>query len=140
MLRQTQSRLQVATDGPGLYDITRPVLARLRESGLTCGLIHLFCRHTSASLLLQENADPAVLEDLEAFFRRLVARDPALYRHHQEGPDDMPAHIRTALTQSHLTIPFDEGAALLGTWQGLYLFEHRDRPHRRELIVHLSGA
>lgn len=139
MLRQHRDRLTVETSGPGLLDITDPVAARVRAAGLDHGLATLFCRHTSASLLLQENADPAVLEDLENFFRRLVSRDPGLYRHRQEGADDMPAHIRSALTQSQLSIPFEDGRLMLGTWQGVYLFEHRDRPHRREIVLHLLG-
>ncbi len=138
MLRQHRDRLTVETAGPGLLDITDPVTARVRAAGLDHGLATLFCRHTSASLLLQENADPAVLEDLENFFRRLVSRDPGLYRHRQEGADDMPAHIRSALTQSQLSIPLEGGRLMLGTWQGIYLFEHRDQPHTRRVAAHFA--
>jgi secondary thiamine-phosphate synthase enzyme len=104
------------------------------------GLLTLFCRHTSASLLIQENADPDVQADLKDFFARLAPRAPGRYRHDAEGPDDMPAHIRAALTQSQLSIPIRGGALTLGTWQGIYLFEHRSRPHRRLVELHLIGA
>ncbi len=102
------------------------------------GLLTMFCRHTSASLLIQENADPTVRADLQAFFER-IAPEGSAYRHRTEGPDDMPAHLRTALTQTSLSIPVDEGRPLLGTWQGIYLFEHRARPHEREIVLHLIG-
>jgi secondary thiamine-phosphate synthase enzyme len=104
------------------------------------GLLTCFVRHTSASLVIQENADPDVLADLEDFMRRLVSRDPKLYRHTTEGPDDMPSHIRSALTAASLSVPIRDGRLALGTWQDLYLFEHRDRPHDREILLHLIGA
>jgi secondary thiamine-phosphate synthase enzyme len=110
----------------------------MAEQHVTTGLLTIWCRHTSASLLVQENADPEVRTDLEAFFRRLVP-EGAGYQHEDEGPDDMPAHIKSALTQTHLGIPVEHGALVLGTWQGLYLFEHRSAPHRRELVLHLVG-
>ncbi len=103
------------------------------------GQLTVFCRHTSASLLIQENADPSVLDDLESFFDRIAPEGPDLYVHHSEGPDDMPAHLRAALTQSSLTVPFASGELLLGTWQGIFLFEHRRAPHRRDVILHALG-
>jgi secondary thiamine-phosphate synthase enzyme len=138
-MRQAVERLEVATTGQGLTDITRQVATWVGTQEISRGLLTLFCRHTSASLLIQENADPDVRADLEAFFKRLVAEDGHLYRHADEGPDDMPAHIRTALTQTQLSIPLDAGRLLLGTWQGIYLFEHRRAPHRREVAMHLIG-
>ncbi|MBP5858321.1 secondary thiamine-phosphate synthase enzyme YjbQ [Marivibrio halodurans] len=139
-MRQHRDELQVETAGPGLIEITRPVTQFVTGSGIGEGLLTLFCRHTSASLVIQENADPDVRRDLADFFARLVERDPALYRHTTEGPDDMPAHIRGALTQTHLSIPVADGRPVLGTWQGIYLFEHRDRPHRRRVALHLLGT
>lgn len=103
------------------------------------GLLTVFCRHTSASLLIQENAAPEVRSDLEAFFEQLAPEDPSRYAHDDEGPDDMPAHLRTALTQVQLSIPLMDGRLALGTWQGIYVFEHRRRPHRREIALHLAG-
>ena len=138
-MRQAQSRLTVATGGGDLTDATRDIAGWLAETGLADGLLTIFCRHTSASLLIQENADPDVQRDLIAFFRRLVPEGDPLYRHTDEGPDDMPAHVRAALTQTQLSIPFERGRMLLGTWQGIYLFEHRRRPHRRELVLHALG-
>ncbi len=135
--------LTLQTSGPGLYDFTRQVEATLNDASLDEGLLTLFVRHTSCSLLIQENADPDVLADLNEFFRRLVPHtDEASMRwvrHNSEGPDDMPAHIKAALTQTSLSIPVRNGAMMLGTWQGIYLFEHRDRPHRREIVLHLGG-
>lgn len=139
-MRQHRDELQVETPGPGLIEITRQVAQFVTASGIGEGLLTLFCRHTSASLVIQENADPDVRRDLADFFARLVDRDPALYRHGAEGPDDMPAHIRGALTQTHLSIPVADGRPMLGTWQGVYLFEHRDRPHHRRVALHLLGA
>jgi secondary thiamine-phosphate synthase enzyme len=130
---QQQHRLSVRSDGQGLTDITGEVAHWLAGQAITEG------QHTSASLVIQENADPAVLEDLAAYFKRLVPEDPRLYRHSAEGPDDMPAHIKSALTQSQLAIPVAGGRLALGTWQGIYLFEHRRRPHRREIVLHLIG-
>jgi secondary thiamine-phosphate synthase enzyme len=138
-MKQAQHTLEVATQGQGLYEITAETVAWVRDQGMAGGLLNVFCRHTSASLLLQENADPDVVRDLETFFNRLVGEDPSLYRHTQEGPDDMPAHIRSALTGVHLAIPLIDGTLALGTWQGIYLFEHRRQPHRRRLVLHLSG-
>ena len=138
-MEQSQTTVTIPTAGQGLTDITRQVSGWLQESGLRDGLLTLFCRHTSASLTIQENADPDVQRDLETFFCRLVAEDPALYRHTAEGPDDMPAHIRAALTQTQLSVPVQDGRLLLGTWQGIYLFEHRRAPHRRQVALHLLG-
>jgi secondary thiamine-phosphate synthase enzyme len=138
-LRQAAHSLTVATDGQGLVPITTPIAAWVAAQGVHTGLLTVLCQHTSASLLIQENADPTVREDLDAFFRRL-APEGSFYQHDSEGPDDMPAHIRAALTQSSLSIPVVAGAMALGTWQGLYLFEHRSRPHRRVLALHLLGA
>ena len=138
-MRQAQHELGVATDGPGLYEITRDVAAWAAGQGMTTGLLTLYCRHTSASLTIQENADPDVCRDLQTFFERLVKEDPTLYRHTAEGPDDMPAHIRSALTNVQLSIPMAGGQVMLGTWQGIYLFEHRRQAHRRRVLMHLAG-
>ncbi len=137
-MRQSLHRLTVPTHGQGLIDITAEVLRWTEAQGVATGLLTLFCRHTSASLLIQENAAPDVRTDLLAFFRR-IAPETAGYAHADEGPDDMPAHIRAALTQTQLSIPVDAGRPLLGTWQGIYLFEHRAVPHRREVALHLIG-
>jgi secondary thiamine-phosphate synthase enzyme len=137
-MKQALHRLSIATDGQGLVAITDQVCRWVAAQAIRTGLLTLWCRHTSASLLVQENADPDVRADLQAFFRRLVP-EHAGYRHEDEGPDDMPAHIKSALTQTQLTIPVEEGAPTLGTWQGIYLFEHRDAPHRREVVLHLIG-
>ena len=139
-MRQTSDEIALETSGPGLSEITRPIATFVAESGIAEGLLTVFCRHTSASLVIQENADPDVQRDLADFFRTLVSRDPAHYRHRTEGPDDMPAHIRSALTQTQLSVPVLDGRPCLGTWQGIYLFEHRDRPHRRRIALHLIGA
>lgn len=139
-MRQAQHLLTIATRGAGLYEFTGQVDAWLAAQAVTQGLLTLFVRHTSASLLIQENADPAVCHDLQDFFTRLVPEDSALYRHGAEGPDDMPAHIKSALTQSQLSVPIAAGRLALGTWQGLYLFEHRAAPHGREVMLHLTGS
>lgn len=139
-MKQAQETITVDTRGQGLYDVTAPVGRWLAGQGVTSGLLTVFCQHTSASLTIQENADPDVLRDLQAFFRTLVREDPALYRHTAEGADDMPAHIRSALTAVQVSIPVTGGRLALGTWQGLYLFEHRVRPHRRRLVLHLAGS
>ena len=139
-MRQAGHVLQVATPGPGLVEITRAVREWVRGEGLSAGLLTVFCRHTSASLLIQENADPDVRTDLERFFERIAPEEPGRYVHEDEGPDDMPAHLRTALTQVQLSVPVGGGDLLLGRWQGIYLFEHRRRPHRREVALHLIGA
>lgn len=138
-MEQLQTTLVIPTRSQGLIDITHEVSSWLANSGIQSGLLTLFCRHTSASLTIQENADPDVQRDLETFFSRLVVEDPALYRHTAEGPDDMPAHIRAALTQTQLSIPVESSQLLLGTWQGIYLFEHRRAPHRRQVALHLLG-
>ncbi|PIW30523.1 MAG: hypothetical protein COW30_02235 [Rhodospirillales bacterium CG15_BIG_FIL_POST_REV_8_21_14_020_66_15] len=138
-MRQVRHELSLGTDGPGLYEITGEVAAWVGAQGMGAGLLTLFCRHTSASLTIQENADPDVRRDLETFFERLVKEDPGLYRHTAEGADDMPAHIRSALTNVQLSVPVAGGRAQLGTWQGIYLFEHRRRPHRRRVLLHLLG-
>ena len=137
-MKQALHRLTVATQGQGLVDITKPVCVWVKAQSLTMGLLTIWCRHTSASLLVQENADADVRADLDAFFRRLVP-EHAGYRHEAEGPDDMPAHIKAALTQTQLSIPVDGGKPVLGTWQGIYLFEHRSAPHRRDVVLHLIG-
>ncbi len=129
------------TDGRGLYEITADVIGWLetRQPKPERGQLTLYIRHTSASLTIQENADPDVIRDLDQFFSRLVKDDPALYRHTAEGADDMPAHIRAALTATHLAIPVQHGGLLLGTWQGVFLFEHRYRPHERHVVVQYFG-
>lgn len=138
-MRQVRDSLVVPSPDAGLHEVTRPVADWLGAQTIEEGLLTLFLRHTSASLLVQENADPDVRADLDAFFRRLVPEDDRAYRHTAEGPDDMPAHIKAALTQTHLTIPVAGGHMLLGTWQGLFLFEHRHGARDREIIVHLIG-
>ncbi|WP_368911474.1 secondary thiamine-phosphate synthase enzyme YjbQ [Taklimakanibacter deserti] len=138
-MRQLQDEISVATRGQGLYEVTRDVQYFIEKSGIVIGQLTLFVQHTSASLLIQENADPDVRRDLVEFFRRVVPENAAWISHRSEGPDDMPAHIRTALTQVSLTIPVANGQLALGTWQGIYLFEHRDRPHRRQILLHLLG-
>lgn len=140
IVKQVQHTISVATSGQELIDVTGEIAAWLTAEGASDGLLTLFLRHTSASLMIQENADPDVLYDLTAFFRRLVPEESRHYRHTAEGPDDMPAHIKTALTQSNLSIPVRDGRMLLGTWQGIYVFEHRARPHQRELALHFLGA
>jgi len=139
MLRQATTTLRFDTRGRGLVEITNAVAAWLSGSGIDTGLLTLFVHHTSASLLVQENADPAVRDDLERFFARLVPDGDALFRHRDEGPDDMPAHVRAALTAVQLAVPVHAGRLALGTWQGIYLWEHRLRPHRREVALHVLG-
>ena len=138
-MRQALHRLSIATEGKGLVEITERVQKWLSAQAIATGLLTLFCRHTSASLLIQENADPDVRKDLQDFFERLVPEGRGLYVHETEGPDDMPAHIRSALTQTQVSIPVESGRMQLGTWQGIYLFEHRSAPHRREVALHLIG-
>lgn len=142
MTSSLQDSIVVPTAGPGLYEITEAAHLFVRDAGRQSGLLTLFVRHTSCSLLVQENADPGVRQDLEAFFRRLVppATDPSMawIGHRLEGPDDMPAHIKAALTAVSLSVPVRGGSLALGTWQGVYLFEHRDEPHRREIVLHLG--
>lgn len=137
-MRQILHRLTIPTNRQGLLEITAPVARWVADQSLAMGLLTVFCRHTSASLTIQENADPSVRADLERFFARL-APEGAHYEHAFEGADDMPAHLRTALTQTSLAIPVEDGRLLLGTWQGLFLFEHRAQPHRREIVLHLVG-
>ena len=136
-MKQFTHQLHIATHGKGLYDFTREIEAWLRDKQTQSGLLTVFCQHTSASLVIQENADPDVVADLADFFTRLVPEDTRLYRHTAEGPDDMTSHIRSALTQTQLSIPIHKGKLALGTWQGIYLFEHRVRPHRRSVVLHL---
>ncbi|HXD42585.1 MAG TPA: secondary thiamine-phosphate synthase enzyme YjbQ [Ramlibacter sp.] len=139
MLDQHLSTLTIRTPGRGLLEITGEVRKCCAESGIGEGLLTLFLRHTSASLLIQENADPDVRQDLERFFARLVVDGDALFKHRTEGADDMPAHVRSALTATQLSIPIIGGRLALGTWQGIYLWEHRFRGHSRELVVHAVG-
>jgi secondary thiamine-phosphate synthase enzyme len=138
-VKQFTHRLRVPTTGRGLYDFTEAAARWVDQTGIRTGLLTVFVQHTSASLLIQENADPDVLRDLNDFFTRLAPDDTRLYRHTVEGPDDMPAHIRAALTQVHLSIPVQEGRLALGVWQGLYLFEHRAAHHQRNVVLHLFG-
>lgn len=137
-MRQAAQVLAIQTAGAGLREITRDVTRWVEAQQMTTGLLTLFCRHTSASLLIQENADPDVARDLEDYFAGLAPESGA-YRHQDEGSDDMPAHLRAALTGVQLSIPLVDGRLALGTWQGVYLFEHRRRPHRREVALHLLG-
>lgn len=139
-MRQCQHELIIITRGPGLHEFTDEVRAWCAGTGMAEGLLTLFVRHTSASLVIQENADPDVLRDLEDFFARLAPEGSGLYRHSAEGPDDMPAHIRAALTQTQLSVPVRDGQPVLGTWQGIYLYEHRSRGHSRRVALHLIGT
>ncbi|RMG54195.1 MAG: YjbQ family protein [Gammaproteobacteria bacterium] len=134
-----QQQFEVSTRGRGTTDITAQVAEIIRAAGIRQGLCHVFCHHTSASLILCENADPRVRVDLETFMSRVVPDGDPAYIHDDEGPDDMPAHVRTVLTQSGLSIPVDGGRDLLGTWQGIYLWEHRTHPHRRRITVTVMG-
>jgi secondary thiamine-phosphate synthase enzyme len=138
VMRQASHSIVIPTSRQGLHEITRPILDWVAAQRIEAGLLTIFCRHTSASLLIQENADPTVRADIESYFSRL-APEGGPYRHDTEGSDDMPAHLRTALTQVQLSIPVAAGMPVLGTWQGIYLFEHRIRPHRREIALHLIG-
>ena len=139
MLRQKATAIAVATLGRGLLEITRPVGAWVAGLGAQAGLVTLFIRHTSASLLIQENAAPEVRADLDRFFARLVPDGDPIFRHRDEGLDDMPAHVRSALTAVQLSIPVADGRMSLGTWQGIYVWEHRLKPHRREIALHFIG-
>lgn len=138
-MHQIFDEIVVSTRGKGLYGFTGEVAARVRASGIERGLLTLYIRHTSASLLIQENYDPTVQSDLERFLSRLVPEGDPIYEHVLEGADDMPAHVRAALTQTHLAIPVADAAPLLGTWQGLYVFEHRRAPQKRRVVLHLLG-
>ena len=139
MLRHAQHQIRLETRGRGLYEFTNEVAKIVANERVALGQITLHVQHTSASLLIQENADPTVRRDLEEFFRRLVPDGDAMFQHTAEGDDDMPAHVRTALTAVNLTIPISDRALSLGTWQGIYLWEHRTHPHRRRIIAHLIG-
>src|SRR5688572_6894674 len=138
-MKQHTHALQVSTNGKGLYEFTDEVDSWVKTRSITTGLLTVFIRHTSASLTIQENADPDVIADLNDFFGRIAPEDNRLYRHTIEGADDMPAHIRAALTQTQLSIPVISGRMCLGTWQGLYVFEHRAAAHRRSVALHLLG-
>ena len=138
-LRQEVRSIIVETVGPGLYEVTSPITNWVAKTGIHNGLLTVFVRHTSASLLIQENADPLVQSDLNEYFSRIAPQAPDLYQHRTEGPDDMPAHIRAALTQTHLSVPGADGGLMLGTWQGIYLFEHRARPQQRSIALHVLG-
>ena len=138
-MQQAIHTLTINTSGRGFTEVTSEIASWLSRQKVTTGLLTVFCRHTSASLLIQENADPDVLKDLEAFFEHIAPEESGRYIHDAEGPDDMPSHIRAALTQTQLSIPIVSGRMVLGTWQGLYLFEHRRAPHRREIVLHLIG-
>jgi secondary thiamine-phosphate synthase enzyme len=138
-MRQAQHTIELETRGQGLYEITAAVTEWTSGQGIETGMLNIYCRHTSASLVIQENADPDVLKDLEAFFKNTAPEDLSLYTHRSEGADDMPAHIKAALTDVSINIPVAGAAPLLGTWQGIYLFEHRTAPHRRRLVLNLSG-
>jgi len=137
-MQQTNHTLHTDTNGPGLYEISSRVVNWCQKQAIQNGLLTLFIRHTSASLTIQENADPDVCHDLQDFFNQ-IAPQQGSYRHSAEGPDDMPAHIKTALTQTQLTIPLTHGQLALGTWQGIYVFEHRQHAQRRQVVMHLIG-
>lgn len=139
-MQQATHRFEVGTRGQGLYDVTRQVVSWVNDQNFTTGLLTVFIQHTSASLTIQENADPDVIHDLNQHFIRLVPEDNRLYRHTIEGPDDMPAHIRAALTDVSLSIPLRDGRLALGTWQGIYVFEHRTHAHTRGVVLHLLGV
>ena len=138
-MKQATHQFSVTTEGRGLHNINRTLENWVDEQGIRSGILTVFLRHTSASLVVQENADPDVLKDLNDFFNRLVPDGDPAFRHRAEGPDDMSAHIRAALTQTQLSIPIIDGRLALGTWQDIYIFEHRSSPHRREVALHLSG-
>jgi len=138
-VKQAHGELTVATKGKGLYDISRDVRRWVSQQQIKSGVLTVFLQHTSASLTIQENADPDVLRDMSEFFERLAPENTRWFRHTAEGPDDMPAHIRTTLTSASLSIPVREGAPALGTWQPIYVFEHRAIPHRRHVLLHLIG-
>jgi len=137
MIRQEE--INIPTHGRGTYDLSEQVERAVRSSGISTGLCHVFIRHTSASLMICENADPAVMRDLETFMQRQVPDGDPMFTHTAEGPDDMPAHVRSVLTQTGLNIPVTEGRCALGTWQGIYLWEHRLAPHNRKVMLTISG-
>jgi secondary thiamine-phosphate synthase enzyme len=138
-MQQHAHRISIRTSGQDLYEFTDTVASWLHETGIVRGLLTVFVRHTSASLLIQENADPDVLRDLLAFLRRLIPEGDPLYVHTIEGPDDMPAHVKAALTATSISIPVESRRMVLGTWQGIYLFEHRRAPHMRQVSLHVIG-
>jgi secondary thiamine-phosphate synthase enzyme len=138
-MHQQQHRLMIATKGQGLYEFTEEAKAFVKKSSVAVGQLTLYCRHTSASLVIQENADADVQRDLEEFFRRIIPEDSPWIMHRTEGPDDMPAHIKSALTHTSLSVPIMDGELVLGTWQGIFLFEHRAASHRREVVLHVTG-
>lgn len=138
-MKQFSDDITFQTSGSSLLDVTDPIRRWIMDQDFKAGLLTIFIRHTSASLTIQENADPDVLHDLNVFFRKLVPEESHLYRHRTEGPDDMPAHIKSALTQTQLSIPVSAGQMMLGTWQGIYIFEHRAHAHKRTLSLHLIG-
>jgi len=138
-MKQATHEISVKTRGRGLVNINDEIVSWAHEQRMTTGLLTIFIQHTSASLVIQENADPDVLTDLNTFLNRLVPDGDPLYRHSAEGDDDMPAHIRSALTQTHISVPLVNGRLALGTWQDIYLFEHRTAPHRRQVVLHLTG-
>ncbi len=138
-MKQVNTTFRMETNGPGLTDITVDVTSWVQDQGMEEGLLTLFVQHTSASLMIQENADPDVQRDLQTFFEKLSPWDESLYRHSTEGEDDMPAHIRSALTQTSLSIPLIDARLVLGTWQGIYFFEHRAHRQRRNMVMHLYG-
>lgn len=139
MVRQASGTIEVTAPAPGLFDITGSVSTWLDSQRIGSGLLTIFCTHTSASLVIQENAAPATRRDLESYFERAAPEDPSLYTHNDEGADDMPAHIRSALTQTQLSIPVQDGKMMLGTWQGIFLFEHRHNTPRRRIALHVLG-
>ena len=139
-MKQANHKLSIRTNGQGLYEFTNDVLNWVVTQAIDSGLLTVYCAHTSASLTIQENADPDVQHDLKIFFSRLVLDDPKLYRHTCEGPDDMPAHIKSSLTDVSLSIPVSNARPVLGTWQGIYLFEHRNHPHSRNISLQLMGS
>jgi secondary thiamine-phosphate synthase enzyme len=138
-VKQALRRVTFATGGKGLTNVTEAVLAFVAESGIGTGLLTVWCCHTSASLTVQENADPTVRKDIASFFETLVPEHDGHYAHDDEGADDMPAHLRSMLTDTSLSVPVEHGRPVLGMWQAIYLFEHRRQPHRRELVLHLFG-
>ena len=135
----SQHQLQIDTRGRGTYDLSADIQSAVKKSGVETGMCHVFIRHTSASLMLCENADPAVMRDLETFMSRQIPDGDPMFTHTAEGPDDMPAHVRSVLTQSDLNIPVQDGGCALGTWQGVYLWEHRHAPHKRTVLLTIQG-
>ncbi len=140
MLRQHQQTIEIATRGPGLHEVTAEVASIVGATRIMTGLCVVFCRHTSCSLVIQENADPSARRDLEHWLERLAPEGDPHYTHTAEGPDDMPAHLRAAVTRTSESIPVDSGLLVLGTWQGIFLAEHRRGSHRRQLAIHITGA